>query len=218
MKNYVINPPKPKLLPVYGSNDYFPVRRIYCVGRNYDAHIKEMGGDTKKSTPVFFTKSRESLVLSGAKLPFPPITNNLHHEVELVIAMAGRKDIFGYAVGLDMTRRDLQAEAKKAGMPWDMAKNFDNSAPCGDLKKAGNCDLTNASIYLYNNDKLKQKSKLSHMIYSVSDIIKHLNKTIELKPGDLIFTGTPEGVGAVKPGDRLLAKIDGLPELEIVYE
>lgn len=217
MEKYAITPPKPISLAIKNTDERFAVRRIYCVGRNYANHVKEMGGDPRTSPPIFFTKSRETIVSSGAKIPYPSQTKNLHYEVELVVAMKGKTDIFGYAVGLDMTRRDLQKTAKAGGKPWDMAKNFENSAPCGMLIKAQEIDLTKASISLKNNGITKQKSKLSKMIWHVEEIIEHLNKLIPLKAGDLIFTGTPEGVGPVKTGDVLTAQIDGLPELEIQY-
>jgi len=218
MRNYVIVPPPIISLPITGSTDRFPVRRIYCVGRNYADHVREMGGDPNRSTPIFFTKSRETIVQSGTTIPYPPVTENLHFEVELVVAMAGETDIFGYGVGLDMTRRDMQASAKKGGKPWDMAKNFDNSAPCSALTQASDApDIFAAEITLTNNGAVKQSSTLNTMIWSVDEIISHLNNTVTLAAGDLIFTGTPEGVGAVVSGETLVGTIDGLPEIKVTY-
>lgn len=218
MKNYSIAPPTIISLPVAGYSDRFPVRRIYCVGRNYADHVAEMGGDPNRSTPVFFTKSRETIVGSGATIPYPPLTENLHFEIELVVAMAGETEIFGYGVGLDMTRRDMQAAAKKGGKPWDMAKNFDDSAPCSAILKASDApDISKAGITLKNNDVVKQNSTLNKMIWSVDEIITHLNNTVTLAAGDLIYTGTPEGVGAVIAGETLVGTIDGLPEVKVTY-
>ncbi len=218
MRNYGIPPAPIVSLPITGSSDLFPVRRIYCVGRNYADHVREMGGDPNRSTPIFFTKSRETIVQSGAKIPYPPQTKNLHYEIELVVAMAGETEVFGYGVGLDMTRRDLQAAAKKKGKPWDMAKNFCNSAPCSAVVRVIDApDISTAKITLTNNGTLKQKSTLNKMIWRVDEIIAHLNKTVTLAAGDLIYTGTPEGVGAVQAGETLIGKIDGLPEIKVAY-
>lgn len=223
MRNYSIAPAPIISLPVEGSSDRFPVRRIYCVGRNYADHVAEMGGDPSRSTPIFFTKSRETIVQSGATLPYPPLTENLHFEVELVVAMAGATEIFGYGVGLDMTRRDMQAAAKKGGKPWDMAKNFDDSAPCSAILKTRNMkagsapDISAAAITLTNEGATQQSSTLNKMIWSVDEIIAHLNNTVTLAAGDLIYTGTPEGVGAVVAGETLVGTIDGLPSIEVSY-
>jgi len=218
MINYSVQPPPIISLPVTGGDDRFPVRRIYCVGRNYADHVREMGGDPNRSTPIFFTKSRETIVQSGESIPYPPLTENLHFEVELVVAMAGGTEIFGYGVGLDMTRRDMQAAAKKGGKPWDMAKNFDDSAPCSAIMQAdATPDISAAAITLTNNGAVKQSSTLDKMIWSVDEIIAHLNNTVTLAAGDLIFTGTPEGVGAVASGETLVGTIDGLPEVKVTY-
>lgn len=218
MNNYVIPPVSVISLPVVGTDKTFPVRRIYCVGKNYKKHVAEMGGDPNKSTPVFFTKSRETIVLDGSEIPYPPQTNNLHFEVELVVAMKSATEIFGYGVGIDMTRRDLQALAKQNGAPWDMAKNFDDSAPCSALvpvDQAG--DLSTAKISLTKNGASVQNSTLDKMIYSVRDIIKHLNEMVTLSAGDLIMTGTPEGVGPVEKGDTITGRVEGLPILTVRY-
>ena len=215
--DYLLPPPSVVSLPVAGETARFPVRRIYCVGKNYAAHVREMGGDVRKSAPVFFTKSRETLVPDGGDIPYPPMTHNLHHEIELVVAMAGSREIFGYATGLDMTRRDQQAEAKQRGGPWDMAKNFDQAAPCTGLVRADRFTLESARISLSVNGNLRQSACLEDMIWNVEDIIAHLNATVSLAAGDLIFTGTPEGVGPVVTGDYLLGHITGLPTLEVRY-
>ncbi len=218
MKQYATPPPPVMSLAIYGCGNRFPVRRIYCVGRNYADHVREMGGDPNRSTPVFFTKSRETIVASGTTLPFPPQTENLHFEVELVVAMAGRAEIFGYGVGLDMTRRDLQGLAKQGGKPWDMAKNFDHSAPCSALTKITQVqDLSRAEIRLTNAGIVKQKSTLDKMIWSIEEIIAHLNTTVTLAAGDLIYTGTPEGVGPVVVGQTLVGTIAGLQKIEVHY-
>jgi len=177
-----------------------------------------MGGDPKTSAPIFFTKSRETIVQSGSKIPVPPQTENLHYEVELVVAMASPQEIFGYGTGLDMTRRDLQAIAKKGGKPWDMAKNFDHSAPCSEIVEQSQIEsLDKSSIELILNGKVMQSSTLGKMIWTVEEIIKHLSASVDLKAGDLIFTGTPEGVGPAIAGDVLLGEIDGLPSVEVTY-
>jgi len=218
MTQYATTPPPVISLPVHGCDERFPVRRIYCVGRNYADHVREMGEDPKRSTPVFFTKSRETIVASGTAIPYPPQTTNLHFEVELVVAMVGRTEIFGYGVGLDMTRRDLQAAAKQTGSPWDMAKNFDESAPCSALLKTSDVpDISSAEIRLTNNGTTKQKSTLDKMIWSVTKIIEHLNNTVTLTAGDLIYTGTPDGVGPVVAGETLVGTIAGLPTIEVSY-
>jgi len=177
-----------------------------------------MGGDPNRSTPIFFTKSRETIVQSGETIPYPPLTENLHFEVELVVAMTSKTNIFGYGVGLDMTRRDMQAAAKKGGKPWDMAKNFDDSAPCSALINASDApDISAAEITLTNNGAVKQSSTLNKMIWSIAEIIAHLNNTVTLAAGDLIYTGTPEGVGAVASGETLVGTIDGLPDVKVTY-
>ena len=214
--SYLIPPSKPVSLPVAGSPSRFPVRRIYCVGKNYADHVLEMGGDLKSSEPVIFTKDATTLVETGSEIAYPKNTQELHHEVELVVAM-GETGIFGYAVGLDMTRRDVQASAKSKGGPWDRAKNFPLSAPCGALTPARDFNPSSASISLDINGRTRQSSTLDKMIWSVEEIITFLSNDLDLQAGDLIFTGTPEGVGPVKRGDRLLASITGLSNLEVTY-
>ena len=223
MSDYVIAPPRVSAVPVSGGG-LFPVRRIFCVGRNYAEHTREMGGDPSREAPFFFTKPADALVTGGADMPYPPATADLHFELELVVALGrGGIDIaeaeaiaciWGYAVGLDMTRRDLQADAKKAGRPWDMAKGFDLSAPIGALVPAGQAGpMTGTALELKVNGAVRQSSDLSKMIWSVPETIAYLSGLVRLEPGDLIFTGTPEGVGAAKRGDLLEGRIDGLPGL-----
>jgi len=204
----------------------FPVRRIYCVGRNYRAHAIEMGADPDREQPFFFLKPADALVPSGGVISYPPMTADLQHEIELVVAIGGGgRDVpveralelvLGYAVGLDMTRRDLQMAARKAGRPWDMGKGFDQSAPCGLITPADRAgDLSKGAISVAVNGEVRQQSDLSLLIWSVPEIIADLSRYGELRPGDLIYTGTPEGVGSVRPGDRLLGRIDGLSDLAI---
>lgn len=217
----------PPALPVAESEDLFPVRRIWCVGRNYAAHAREMGSDPGAEPPCFFAKPADAVLRDGESIAYPPATKNLHHEVELVVALGrGGRDlsdrqaadaIFGYAVGIDLTRRDLQAEAKKAGQPWDLSKGFDAAAPCGPVRRADALPnrLDRGAIGLSVNGTPRQAGDLADMIWPVPRIIAYLSSFLTLQAGDLIFTGTPEGVGPVQPGDRLQAAIDGLGSLEI---
>jgi fumarylpyruvate hydrolase len=208
-------------LAIEGRTDRFPVRRIYCVGQNYAEHAREMGADPERQEPFFFSKPANAAESSGTVLPFPSRTEELHHEVELVLALgiggtdidpgeAGRL-IFGCAVGVDLTRRDLQAVAKKAGRPWDMAKGFDRSAPVGPISP-GRPPATGA-IRLAVNGTERQAGELSDMIWSPAEVIAVLSSYVTLAPGDLIFTGTPSGVGRLLPGDRIHASIEGLSSL-----
>lgn len=218
--SYVIDPPKQTVAAVSGGG-LFPVRRIFCVGRNYADHVREMGGDPKASPPVFFTKPADAVVPDGADIPYAQATSNLHYEGELVVALkSGGKDldakaargaIYGYAAGCDLTRRDHQARAKDAGAPWDTAKAFDASAPLGEIFPAENAgDLSRARLQTLVNGETRQDAPLAAMIWSVEDIIAALSAQFELKAGDLIFTGTPEGVGALKPGDEVKIAIGAL--------
>jgi len=201
----------------------FPVHRIYCVGLNYADHVREMGGGGGREPPVFFMKPADAVVPNGAAVPYPPGTANFHHEIELVVAIgrAGRaisaqralEHVFGYAAGNDLTRRDLQNEAKKRGQPWDTSKGFDFSAPVAAIRRATLGHLARGRIWLSVNGTLRQESDLAQMLWGVPDIIASLSALYELRPGDLIFTGTPAGVGPVKPGDRLEGGIDGLEVL-----
>lgn len=213
---FAFPPAKPVSLPVAGADTRFPVRRIYCVGKNYADHVAEMGGDIERSEPIFFTKAAETLVQSGSNIPYPPHTENLHYEVELVVAM-GPDGIFGYGVGIDMTRRDIQAKAKAKGGPWARAKNFHLSAPCSALTPAQNVDLSQAHIVLRKNGDIVQHSALSKLIWSVDEIIDYLSKDMDLQPGDLIYTGTPAGVGPVTAGDELSGGIEGLERITVRF-
>lgn len=221
--------PAPVLVPVTEGPGAFPVRRIYCVGRNYVDHAIEMGGDPRREPPFFFGKPRDAAVPGGGTIFYPPATSNLHHEVELVVALGrGGRDIpveealacvYGYAVGIDLTRRDLQARAKEKGQPWEMAKGFDQSAPLSPIVPASRCGhLRTGAIWLSVNGGMRQTGDLSQMIWSVPEVIAHLSMFVALAPGDLIFTGTPAGVGALVKGDRVRCGIDGLGELEIALE
>jgi fumarylpyruvate hydrolase len=226
---YVIPVPPVAAVPVEdGAGGQFPVHRIYCVGRNYVEHALEMGGSGREA-PFFFMKPADAVLpAAGAavEMRYPSLTQSLHHEVELVVAIGrGGRDIpaaramehvWGYAVGIDMTRRDLQAEAKKQGRPWSIAKGFDQSAPIGPIVPAARCAVgPDAAIELRVNGSVRQSSRIGKMIWSVPEIVEHLSRAWELQPGDLVFTGTPEGVAAVVAGDALAARIDGLPALEL---
>lgn len=217
--------PSPVLLPVRGGAGAFPVRRLYCVGRNYAAHAVEMGGDPDREPPFFFLKCADTLVTDGV-FPYPPASADVHHEVELVVALgAGGADIppdralacvWGYAVGLDMTRRDLQAAAKAAGRPWEVGKSFDHSAPCGPLvPAAGIGHPTRGAITLDVNGIRKQTGDLGQMIWKLPEMIAYLSRLFTLRPGDLVFTGTPAGVGAVARGDVMAGRIEGVGEIEV---
>jgi fumarylpyruvate hydrolase len=227
---YVFAPAPVAAVPVEGSNEQFPVRRIYCVGRNYEAHAREMGHDPDREPPFFFGKPADAVlyVAPGAtgEFPYPTKTENLHYEMELVAAIGKQGKnipadqaldyVYGYALGLDMTRRDLQAEAKKLGRPWDTAKGFDHSAPLGPIhpvSKVGH--LEKSAIWLTVNGEEKQRSDISQLIWSVGETIAYLSTLFELFPGDLIFTGTPEGVGAVVKGDVLKGGVEGIGEFSV---
>ena len=213
-------------MPAQPSQSLARPSKIVCVGRNYAAHAREMGHDPEREPPFFFTKPADALVPGGGAIPYPPATKDLHHEVELVVALGeGGADIpeaealdhvYGYAVGIDLTRRDLQAEAKELRRPWDMAKAFDRSAPISALRPAARIGHPEANpIRLTVNGQVRQASTLAHHIWSVAETIAHLSRLIELAPGDLIFMGTPEGVAAVGRGDRLEASIEGVGELRL---
>ena len=215
-------------VPVVGDTATFPVRRIYCVGRNYAAHAREMGADPTREAPFFFTKPADAIVLDGATLPYPQATRNLHHEIELVVALkSGGANVpvdtaldlvYGYGVGLDMTRRDLQNAAKAAGKPWDMGKGFDRSAPITAIRPAEAIGHpSKGAVWLKVNGEVKQTGDLADLIWSVPETIAYLSGLVELAPGDLIFTGTPEGVGPVVAGDLLEGHIDGVGDLTIRY-
>lgn len=226
MIDYVFNPPAPPAVAVAGEQGRFPVRRIFCVGRNYAAHAREMGKDPDREPPFFFTKPADAVVDSGATVPYPPETSNLHYEIELIVAM-GREGfdisretaldlVFGYGVGIDLTRRDLQFEARDKGRPWDWGKAFDQSAPIAPLHRAKNGRHPAAGrIWLAVNGTVKQDADIAELIWPVADIISILSRSMELKPGDLIMTGTPAGVGPIVAGDKVTGGIDGLGTIDI---
>jgi fumarylpyruvate hydrolase len=216
--------PAETTLPIAGQEALFPVRRIYCVGRNYAEHAREMGADPDREPPFFFAKPRDAIVAEGGAIPYPPATKDFHYEMELVVAIGSAgKDIavdkaldhvFGYGAGLDMTRRDLQGVAKKAGRPWDMGKGFDFSAPCSAIRPATDIGHPDSgAIRLTVNGEIKQSGDLSEQIWSVPETIACLSALVELAPGDLIFTGTPAGVGPVVAGDRMEGHIDGIGDI-----
>ena len=206
-------PPRPiPSLPIVGSDQRFPVRRILCVGQNYAAHAREMGSKLEGHAPFFFTKPADALVSDGGDPAYPSATANLHHEVELVAAIGEGGRIVGWAVGVDLTRRDLQAEAKAAGRPWDAAKGFDQSAPCGALRR-GDLPDADAEITLRVNGEVRQSGRLGDMILDPQAVLAAAGALWSLQPGDLIFTGTPEGVGPLVRGDRVEAAVGGLPDL-----
>ncbi len=217
-ESFVIPAPAVVSVPAVGGGR-FPVRRIFCVGRNYAEHAREMGADPDRELPFFFCKPADALVTGGADMPYPAMTSNLHHEMELVAAI-GRggaaiavadalAHVWGYAAGLDMTRRDLQNQAKKEGKPWDMGKGFDHSAPIGELVPAAKVDPTRGKIELRVNGAVRQTSDLSKLIWSVAETVAYLSGLVRLAPGDLIFTGTPEGGAAVVQGDLLEGVVEG---------
>ena len=227
--SYVFPPAPAPSVPVVGTEAQFPVHRIYCVGRNYEEHAKEMGF-TGREPPFFFMKPADAIVVAppGATtpLPYPSLTTNLHHEIELVVAIGkGGKNIaaadalshiYGYAVGLDMTRRDLQNDMKKQGRPWSIGKGFDHSAPIGPITPAAQAgDVGKAAIWLQVNGVDRQRSNVAQLIWNIAETIEHLSAAWELQPGDLIYTGTPEGVGAVVTGDMLEGGVDGLGSIRL---
>ena len=226
---FVVTPPALVCVPVVGTEDRFPVRRVYCVGRNYEEHAKEMGF-TGREPPFFFLKPADAIVVVDAgttgSMAYPSLTHNLHHEIELVVAIGtggkniqaadAHQHIFGYAVGLDMTRRDLQNEMKKQGRPWCIGKGFDQSAPIGPITPAAQAgDVANAEIYLQVGGQDRQRSHVSKLIWSIAETIAHVSAAWELQPGDLIYTGTPEGVAAVVPGDTMTGGVTGLASLSV---
>lgn len=222
---FVFPPPAQAAVAIVGRNERFPVHRIYCVGRNYAAHAREMGKDPAREPPFFFAKPADAVVANGTRLAYPTRTADLHHEIELVVALGkgganidparALEHVFGYAVGLDLTRRDLQAEAKDQGRPWDTAKGFDRSAPISAITPSCDGKLGNGRIWLQVNGTPRQQGMLADMIWSVPEIIAELSTLFELAPGDLIFTGTPAGVAALQPGDRLEGGVDGLETLRV---
>ena len=221
----IIPPPASPSLPIIGSDLRFPIRRVFCIGRNYAEHAREMGASVDKSAPMFFCKPADAVVSDGADVPYPQATADLHHEVEMVVALGnGGSDltpeqagalVWGYGVGLDLTRRDLQAQAKAKGHPWDVAKAFDHSAPVSALRPASERTPDAATVLrLSVNGQLRQQTRLGEMVHSVPEIIAALSRLFALKPGDLIFTGTPAGVAALQRGDRFDAELEGMARLQ----
>jgi fumarylpyruvate hydrolase len=226
MTDYVFPPPPVSSVAIEGEGARFPVRRIFCVGRNYAAHAREMGKDPDREPPFFFTKPADALVDSGTTVPYPPETSNLHYEIELVVAIGAEGAdvpperaldlVFGYAVGIDLTRRDLQTQAKDAGRPWDWGKAFDQSAPCAPLRRVAQVGHpARGRIWLAVNGTVKQDADLQELIWPVPDVIAIASRSMVLKPGDLIFTGTPAGVGSIKPGDEITGGVETLGEIAI---
>lgn len=213
-------------VPVAGSGDLFPVRRIYCIGRNYAKHVAEMGYDVERSKPFYFAKPADAVVMSGATVDYPPRTGDLHHEIELVVAI-GREGsdvpvedalshVFGYAVGIDLTRRDLQKAAKDKGRPWETAKGFDQSAPISAIHRAKDIGHpAEGRIWLAVNGQIRQDASLNELIWSVAESVAELSTLFKLAPGDLLFTGTPAGVGPLVPGDTVTGGIEGIDEIRI---
>ncbi|HVV95796.1 MAG TPA: fumarylacetoacetate hydrolase family protein [Rhodanobacteraceae bacterium] len=223
--SFVFDAPRIASLPVVGGRARFPVHRIYCIGRNYADHAKEMGAVADRAQPVFFLKPADAIVPEGGEIPYPQGTADLHHEVEMIVALAGGgRDIpveraldhvFGYGVGLDLTRRDLQAAAKAKGLPWDAAKAFDRSAPASALRRADEIRHPRTGrLTLSVNGTLRQRADIADMLLTVPEIIHELSKLWELTPGDLVFTGTPAGVAALARGDRFRAELEGVAAVE----
>jgi fumarylpyruvate hydrolase len=222
--SFLFPPPAQPSAAILGADARFPVRRIFCIGRNYADHVREMGADPKSDPPIFFTKPADAVVEGGAAIAYPLATANLHHEVELVLALGGGGEnipeaaalahIWGYGVGVDLTRRDRQGEAKQTGAPWDVAKAFDNSAPLGALTLASVCGHPRSGrIWLSVNGAVRQEGDLSHMIWTAPEIIAALSRCWRLRAGDLVFTGTPAGVGPLTAGDKVECGVEGLAPL-----
>lgn len=226
MAQFVIAPPRQPSLAIEGSAERFPLRRVYCVGRNYAAHAREMGNDPDREPPFFFSKPADAVCDAGGTVPYPPLTEDLHHEMELVVAIgvggsdidpaAANDHIWGYGAGLDLTRRDLQAQAKKLGRPWDWAKGFDQSAPCAPLIPASRIGHPiSGRIWLKVNGELRQEGDLADQIWPVTDIVAICSRAVRLEPGDLILTGTPAGVGPLLPGDKIDGGIEGITDISL---
>jgi fumarylpyruvate hydrolase len=226
MTDFVFSPPERSSVAVIGSEARFPLRRVFCVGRNYAAHAREMGKDPDREPPFFFMKPADAVVPATGRVPYPPQTNDLHHEVELVAAIGkpGRNVpaeraldlVWGYGVGIDLTRRDLQAIAKEMARPWEWAKGFDASAPCGPIHPvAAIGHPAKGRIWLTVNGTTRQDGDLSEMIWPVADVVSIVSRSMALMPGDLVYTGTPSGVGALNPGDRVTAGVAGLADIAL---
>jgi len=225
MAAFAVSPPEEAFVDISGSDEKFPVRRIYCIGKNYVAHIREMDQD-ERDPPVIFMKPRDAIVRNGGKIPYPAFTENLHYECELVVALKSggynipeaeaSKHIFGYAVGLDMTRRDHQAEALAKGLPWEVTKGFDHSAPVGPITRVEDTGvMTSGHVRLKLNGETRQDADISLLIWTIDEIIAKLSEQHKLMPGDIIMTGTPAGVGAVVSGDVLDCSVDGLEPMQV---
>lgn len=224
--SFVFSPPAQPRVAVAGTDECFPVRRIYCVGRNYADHAREMGANPEREPPFFFAKPPDAVVASGATIAYPLATRNFHHEIELVVAIgregvnlertAALECVYGYAVGIDLTRRDLQLAARESGRPWETGKGFDESAPLGVIRRSAEIGHpVNGAIWLKVNDRIRQNADIAELIWPVPDVLVHLSRLFVLKPGDLIYTGTPAGVGAVERGDRLTGGIAGVGEIAL---
>ncbi|MDF3883356.1 fumarylacetoacetate hydrolase family protein [Cupriavidus basilensis] len=224
MTEFVIQPAGQASVAVAGGSARFPIRRVFCVGRNYAAHAREMGNDPDREPPFFFTKPADAVVAAEGTVPYPPLTDNLHHEIELVVAIGkgganikpeqALELVWGYGVGVDLTRRDLQDAAKKMSRPWDWSKGFDASAPCGPLQPAASIGHpAQGRVWLKANGEPRQEGDLNEQIWPVADVIAYVSQSVTLAPGDLIFTGTPAGVGALQPGDAVTAGIEGVGEI-----
>ncbi len=229
MTDWLFDPPVTRGIPVQGEGAMYPVNRIFCVGRNYAAHAAEMGSEVDREAPFYFTKSAEAVLLSGNAMAYPPGTQNFHHEMELVVALGApvfkadleqaASAVYAYGCGLDMTRRDLQNDAKEKRRSWDLGKDFEQAAVLSPLTKAADFgDIKDQSICLKLNGEIRQQAVLSDMVWSVPEIISHLSHFYHLKPGDVIMTGTPEGVGAVKAGDQLNGGIEGLAPITLTID
>ena len=226
MSNYLFEPPPPVSVEISGTDVRFPVNRIFCVGRNYAAHVREMGFDPGREEPCYFTKASRCIAASGSEIPYPPATENFHHEIELVVAIGkagfelaadeSLSVVYGYACGLDMTRRDLQVASRGSKGPWDIGKDFENSAVIGPIRPADEIGHpAEGRIQLSVNGELRQDSDLDQLIWSVPEIVSHLSRYYRLEPGDLVYTGTPDGVGPVGPGDRIAGSIAGVGEIAL---
>jgi len=226
VSNYLFEPPLPVSVEISGTDVRFPVNRIFCVGRNYAAHVREMGFDPGREEPCYFTKASRCIAASGSEIPYPPATENFHHEIELVVAIGkagfelaadeSLSVVYGYACGLDMTRRDLQVASRESKGPWDIGKDFENSAVIGTIRPADEIGHpAGGRIQLSVNGELRQDSDLDQLIWSVPEIVAHLSRYYRLEPGDLVYTGTPDGVGPVGPGDRIAGSIAGVGEIAL---
>lgn len=224
MTQWIFEPPAQPSLPIRGTDQRFPVRRVYCVGRNYAAHTIEMGGDPNREVPFFFQKNPDNLLTDGADFPYPDKSSDVHHEIEMIVALdkggqniplkSALECVWGYGVALDMTRRDLQAQCKKAGRPWEIGKAFEKSAPSSELVAASEIGHpSDGAIWLKVNDEIRQQGDLNHMIWKVPEMIAYLSSLFALAAGDVILSGTPSGVGPVQRGDRLEGHVDGVGDL-----